>query len=286
MTAYRTSLIAVPAVFIGFVLAGGIVGCKTSNDKDAPPPAVISHAEASSSAAGAAPADHIAVPRSIEVGQKLVWNPPDAKLGKLILTIPKALCIPNPSGTYDANYGVYVVEVTAKVTCVVAAKPLASGEPITYYYKYQLVGPPPLTSEPQSTVAPSQGTVELLDIAGSCAGCGAALQTGPATLYEQVECIGNKPTVVDEDAIRVDEITVLAKTKRVTWRAQGDRVSIKFQSYKPTPCTNLDNNGVLQGYQCNVNDGARGQQPYSYTVALTGCNNNTPSSVLYKLTLK
>jgi hypothetical protein len=294
------SLIAVLVVLGGSVLAAGISGCQKSSGRAAQPS--TSSADANPMAAGAAatPPQLQMLPRSVEQGTTLVWDPPDASLGTLILAIPDTLCVPSDGDDYP-NKHYYVVTVTTKITCRIG--PQKANVP--FFYKYQFVSPaqggmsspaaaaaaipkivpPPPQTEGTRPAASYGGPVQLLNIVGSCQGCGDgrkphAVGKTLSGVTAQVECNSDAtpdtPEVVDSDDIEQITISVPAQKDYVTWMPQGDTLTVDFSGNNPpSPCDEIKNS-VLQGDQCTITPGARGKS-YYYTVALSQCNGNHPS---------
>jgi hypothetical protein len=230
------------------------------------------------------------LPKSVKAGDVITWDPPDRRFGTLILTIPDKVCVPEPQGKHDQKQHVYVVPVTTKVTCKLLAPPSPSSEPLTYYYKYLFVQSQPNTP-PSSPKTSTGGALVLENIAGSCGGCGTRtkdLSVSGSEVHREVECLGSPaaPTVVDDNGIESLDFPVPSGVGLATWTPLLDTVTIKFPNpTNPTPCTNI-NSGVLTGNQCIVGDKtARGKQ-YPYTVTLSGCNNGSPSTKQYTLTLQ
>jgi hypothetical protein len=298
MRGNRMSLIAVLVVLGGSVLAVGVSGCQKSSDKAAQPSTLSVDATPMAAGAAATPPQLQMLPHSVEQGTTLVWDPPDPSLGTLILAIPDTLCVPSEGNDYP-NKHYYVVTVGAtKITCRIG--PQKANLP--FFYKYQFVNPPQggmslpaAAAIPKIVPPPPQtggtrpaasygGPVQLLNIVGSCQGCGDGRGLHASKTLSgvtaQVECNSDAtpdtPEVVDVDDIEQTTISVPAQKDYVTWMPQGDTVTVDFSgNTPPAPCDEIKNS-VLQGNQCTITAGARGKS-YYYTVALSQCSCNHPS---------
>jgi hypothetical protein len=228
----------------------------------------------------------VMLPQTIKAGDTLKWKGIDPKIGTLTLTIPDGLCEQSAAlGTPYPKYHVYVVEVGPQGGECTVKSQLPSSSPIPWYYKYDFEPAQGAGSIPSSSKV-VQPAVEVLDIVGSCDGCGAGGKPGIrharyGALQEQVECEEDTPNsfsphVVDGGGNDV-VITVPSTVSTVKWQKQGPgELTLTFDPAETPPCT------PLTGATCTVNDKARptkGSQPqsYFYTVSLSTCNNNTPS---------
>jgi hypothetical protein len=300
MREYRIALIAVLVVLGGSVLAVGISGCQKSSGGAAQP----STLSADAAGAPATPPKRLMLPHSVQQGDVLVWDPPDPSLGTLILAIPDTLCAPSEGKDYSNKHYWVVTVGTDPITCRIG--PQRANLP--FFYKYQfvppqggmqppaaaaaaipkIVPPPPQTGRTRPGAASYSGPVQLLNIVGSCEGCGDGgkhavrmFQAKPLSgVTAQVECNSegtpDTPEVVDGDDIEQITISVPAQKNHVAWIPQGDTLTVDFSGNPPpAPCAEIQNS-VLQGNQCTINTGARGKS-YYYTVALSQCNGNQPS---------
>jgi len=184
--------------------------------------------------------------------------------------------------------------------CKVLPQSAASGTPVPWYYKYDFE---PASSagevQPSAALLQKQPDVELLNIVGSCDGCGARKKGLDKVVYsglrEYVECIvDNKPHVVDQGSNEVPEIVVSSTVPSVTWQPQGPGAltfTFPLGSNPPlvSPCSNANadasGNVVIKGDKCVVSKDARNDTKYTYYVALDTCNSGMQSQV-YFLTLQ
>jgi hypothetical protein len=247
MKAYRTTLIPILALVIGFALAETLRGCPHKDN-------------------------YVMLPTTIKPGDTLTWKGQDPKNGKLTLTIPEGLCVATP-GTYNGEFHVYVVDVQpGGLECTVKNPPSGSTPPIPWFYKYQF-GAAQGDSPSPALMAP-QLNIQLSPIVGSCYGCGNSqadkfkkLTAGGVTLQEYVVLDGSTPTVVDQNGVPVPQtVDVPSTTTAVSWMPQGPGLVITFQS---SPCS--DGVLVLSGTNptCTISPTVSAGD-YSYTVVLQG----------------
>jgi hypothetical protein len=275
MGVYRTPLIAVLALVVGFALAEAMRGCPSSKQ------------------------NVVILPQTIKGGDTLKWKGIDSKIGKLKLTIPDGLCTQPPLSDYYQENHVYVISVSPQGgECTVKNQSGNSAIPIPWYYKYQFTpGTGGASASPDAQKA--QPPVELLNIVGSCDGCRG--REGPGVLsnphgyvQEQVELIGDSgsliPHVVDGDDDDVPEITVPPTKASVYWQLQGPgALSFTFDPKSTSsysPCTEIKN-GVLKGPTCTIPLGTRPGGTYAYYVSVDKFSSSTAANVYnYKLTLQ
>jgi hypothetical protein len=258
MRVFRTRLIAVLVLVTGFALALTILGCRSSKV--------------------------VTLPQTIKVGDILKWNGIDPKIGALTLTIPDGLCTQPPMSTHNMKFHVYIIKVgTQGGECTVVHQSGNSATAIPWYYKYHFEPAPGAGAAPASSQA--QPAIEVLDIVGSCDGCGTGqvLHNTHGYLQEQVELVEDPagtftPYVVDGDGEQVPNIIVPPTKSSVYWQLQGPG-ALTFTFVSTSPCSN-SNGLVLKGDTCNLSGAAPG--PYNYYVSV----DNYSSQYKYTLTIQ
>jgi hypothetical protein len=249
MKAYRTTLIAILAMVIGFALAHTLRGCHKDN--------------------------YVMLPTTIKPGDTLTWKGQNPKNGKLTLTIPEGLCEATP-GTYNGVFHVYVVDVPPQgLECTVKNPPSGSTPPVPWFYKYQFGAAQGDSISP--AVAPQQN-IQVSPIVGSCYGCGNnqadkfKKSTAGVTLQEYVELDGSTPTVFDQNGVPVTQpVDVPSTTSAVSWMPQGPGLVISFQS---SPCSGGVRVFTGTNPTCNISPTVPAGN-YTYTVALQGFSNSS-----------
>jgi hypothetical protein len=266
MRAYRTPLIAALALVVGFVLAQVIYGCPGRKE------------------------NVVMLPQTIKAGDILKWKGIDPKIGKLTLTIPDGLCTQPPLSTHNMKYHVYIIEGTQGGECTVVPQSGNSATAIPWYYKYHFEPAPGTGAAP--ALSNAQPAVEVLDIVGSCDGCGTGLELhGPrGYLQEQVELVEDpagtfKPHVVDGDGEELPNIIVPPTKSTVYWQLQGPgALTFTFQS--TSPCKESHGGLVLTGPKCTLID-PRPVATFNYYVSVGNFASSTPASKYnYTLTVQ
>jgi len=247
MRAYRTPLIAVVAVVVGFILAQSVQGCRDDG--------------------------LVMIPQTVKVGDVLKWQGVDPKAGTLILTIPDRLCEKTAAlGKSDPKYHVYVVKVGPDgLECKVKSQ--SGNATVPWVYKYRYVSPQGKDADP---AAAGQSNVQVLDVVGSCDGCSAAfggdvhVNTRATDVWVDMvdDGTGNlTPTVDDYGGNQVQNINVPPTPASVYWHMNGPgALSIKFTSTSPCPDISGLGTGVVT---CNIPSTAN-PGPYHYHVSVDG----------------
>jgi hypothetical protein len=243
MRLYRTRLIAVLVLVAGFALTLTILGCRSKV---------------------------VTLPQTIKAGDILKWNGIDPKIGKLTLTIPDGLCTQPPMSSHNTKYHVYIISVGIQGgECTVVHQAGNSTTAIPWYYKYHFEPASGAGAAPASSKEPA---IEVLDIVGSCDGCGAqegVRHNAQGYLQEQVELVEYPagtftPYVVDGDGDQVPNIIVPPTKSSVYWQLQGPG-ALTFTFLSTSPCSN-SNGLVLAGPTCNLSGAAPGQYTYYVSV--------------------